>query len=75
MTLSIILEGGDSDTQQLKVQLDRPPHHLDRHGERYGQVLSHFDEHLRDIAGRWRYRIQVDYQRMQPAHSAISVKP
>lgn len=73
--LSIVLEGGRSDLERLELDHAVPPPHLDRGGERYGQVLSHFDEHLRDISGRWRYRIVVKHQAMSPAHSAIPVKP
>lgn len=75
MTLRVILEGGNSDTQRDDLQLDQPPPYLDRGGERYGQVLSHFDEHLRDIAGRWRYRLEVEHRAMKPGHRAIDVKP
>lgn len=73
--LRIILEGGSSDTQLLDLDADHPPPHLDRAGEVYAPVLSHFDEHLRDITGRWRYRYRPAWQEMQPGHSALAVKP
>jgi len=71
----VVLEGGRSDTEGLELDEWAPPLHIDRSGERYGQVLSHYDEHLRDVAGRWRYRVVVEHQVMQPAHSAIDVRP
>lgn len=71
----VVLEGGGSDPERLEVDETEPPLHLDRGGERYAQVLSHFDQHLPDISGRWRYRIVVQHQAMPLAHAAIMVKP
>ena len=73
--LRFILEGGASDTQRLELDVEEPPAHVNRGDERYGPVLDHWDQHMRDIAGRWRYRIVVEYRAMPRGYEAPRVKP
>lgn len=71
----VVLEGGRSDLEWFDLAQSDPPEQIERSNERYGPVLSHYDQHLRDISGRWRYRLVIEHQVMQPAHAAIDVRP
>lgn len=73
--LRIILEGGRADTDRDELELEQPPPFVERGGERYEPVLSHYDEHLRDVAGRWRYRLMSPYRAMPRGYEAPRVKP
>jgi hypothetical protein len=74
--MRVILEGGGSDTEHLELADDQPPPAtVEPAGESYGPVLDYYDQHMRDITGRWRYRLRVEYRPMKPAHSTINVKP
>lgn len=73
--LRIIFEGGKSDTERLELDAEQPPARVERDGERYGPVLDHYDRHMRDITGAWRFRVLVPFREMDPGHSALDVKP
>jgi hypothetical protein len=74
--IRVILEGGESDTQRLELDGEEPPAQVERpDGERYGPVLDHWDRHMRDITGRWRYRIRVEHRDMPRGYEAPRVKP
>jgi hypothetical protein len=73
--VQMILEGGRSDTGRLDLDGQLPPASVDRQGELYEPVLSHSDQHLRDISGRWRYQLCSPYRAMPRGYEALRIKP
>jgi hypothetical protein len=74
--MRVILEGGGSDTEHLELADDQPPPAtVEPAGESYGPVLDYYDQHMRDITGRWRYRLVVEFRAMPRGYEAPRVKP
>lgn len=71
----IVLEGGRSDLERHDLDLGEPPSHWLSRGERYEPVLDHWDQRMRDVNGRWRYRIRVAHRAMPRGYEAPRIKP
>lgn len=71
----IVLEGGRSDLERRELDQNEPPQHWMSGGERYEPVVDHWDQPMRDITGRWRYRLRVEHRAMPRGYEAPRVKP